>query len=149
MQLFKKSGEHKVKIQRKPELKVYTTEAIAKGELELVSFANTLHVVKGDEKPPPNGMPRAGCLVYEAKGVGYSIFMKPTLCLPQAANHPRHGGLRKFSVHRQLLGGAQDAEDESRQHAVRRARSRDPSSSRYHKSAHRGVARHGGCGGGR
>ena len=83
MQLFKNSGEHGVSIQRKPELKVYATRACAKGKLELVSFSNTLHVVKGHEKSPPNGMPRAGCLGYEAKGVGYTIFMKPTLVFPK------------------------------------------------------------------
>ena len=83
MQLFKNSGEHGVNIQRKPELKVYATKACAKGKLELASFSNTLHVVKSREKPPPNGMPRAGCLGYEAKGVGYTIFMKPTLVFPK------------------------------------------------------------------
>ena len=83
VQRFKNSGEHEVNIQRKPELKVYATKAFANGELELVSSANTLHVVKGAEKPPPNGMPRAGCLGYEAKGLKYTIFMKPSLVFPK------------------------------------------------------------------
>ena len=46
VQRFKDSGEHGVKIQRKPELKVYATKAFAAGKLELASFSNTLHVVK-------------------------------------------------------------------------------------------------------
>ena len=83
VQLFKNSGEHEVKIQRKPELKVYATKAVANGELEVVSFANTLHVVKGAEKPPPNGMPRAGFLDYEAKGVKCTIFMRPIFVFPR------------------------------------------------------------------
>ena len=48
-----------------------------------MSFANTLHVAKGAEKPPPNGMPRAGRLGYEAKGVKYTMFMKPSLVFPK------------------------------------------------------------------
>ena len=83
VQLFKDSGEHGVKIQRKPELKVYATKAFAAGKLELASFSNTLHVAKRHEKPPSKGMPRAGCLGYKANGEDYTIFMKPSLVFPK------------------------------------------------------------------